>query len=159
MVRSFQRRMEENLYRLAERPKSYLRVLSLLVWSASVLLLYMLIIHPSAQSWPVWAAFAMFVLFSVIGEFLLRPARIPSARPLRRQVVVQQMARWRNNEMGVSLPPGTRFEIFVCHGGHGGGYGVRIKSADQRWITVAEYVSKEAAERLAGEANSRLCAW
>lgn len=160
-MRSLERHPEDTPYRFVDRPKARLRVVSLLVWGVSAFLLYMAVIDPPGQSWVVFGAFAIFGLccYSVIHEFLLRPARVTTVRPLQRQVVVEETARWRKNELTVSLPPGTRFETFLCDSDNDIAYGVRIKSVDKRWITVAEYVSKDAAERLAREANARLCGW
>jgi hypothetical protein len=87
---------------------------------------------------------------------MLRPTRVTTIRPLQRQVVVQETAPWRKNELVASIPPGARFEIFQCDGDNSLAHGVRIKSTDKGWLTVAEYVSKEDAEAIASAANSRL---
>jgi hypothetical protein len=35
-------------------------------------------------------------------------------------------------------------------------FGVRIRSKDDKWVTIADYLSKGAVEYLAGEANGKL---
>jgi hypothetical protein len=69
--------------------------------------------------------------------------------------MVQETARWRKKELVASIPPGARFEV-VQGDRDTNLYEVRIKSTDKGWVTVAEYVSKENAERIACDANSRL---
>jgi hypothetical protein len=71
-------------------------------------------------------------------------------------VVVEETAPWRKREIVVSIPAGTRFEIFECDSDNSVAHGVRIKSIDKGWFTVAEYVSREDAECLASDANSKL---
>jgi hypothetical protein len=75
--------------------------------------------------------------------------------PLQRQLVVQETARWRKKELVASIPRSARFEMVRCDSDMNL-YEVRIKSTDKGWVMVAEYVSKENAERMARDANSRL---
>jgi hypothetical protein len=100
-----------------------------------------------------------FCCYSVIHELMLRPTRVTTIRAAQRQVVVEETAPWRKREIVVAIPPGTRFEIFECDSDNSVAHGVRIKSMDKRWFTVAEYVSKENAECLASDANSKLPGW
>ena len=141
-----------------DRPKTILRVVSLLVWAVSAFLVYKVFVEPPLQTRVVWGVLAIFALccYSVINEFMLRPTRITTIRPLERRVVVQETARWRKKEVVVAIPPGTRFEVFPCDSDNTVAYGVRIKPAGKGWLTVAEYISKESAERVAREANSKL---
>jgi len=115
-------------------------------------------VDPPAELWARWGILAIFALccYSVIHEFMLRPTRVTTIRAAQRQVVVQETAPWRKSEIVVSIPPGTRFEIFECDSDNSVAHGVRIKSIDKGWFTVAEYVSKEDAECLASDANSKL---
>jgi hypothetical protein len=55
----------------------------------------------------------------------------------------------------VSLSAGARFEIAFCDRDMNL-YEVRIKSTNNDWVIVAEYESKENAERIARDANSEL---
>jgi hypothetical protein len=90
---------------------------------------------------------------------MLRPTRVTTIRPLERQVIVQETAQWRKKRLVASISPDVRFEVFQCESDNSLAHGVRIKSQDKGWITVAEYVSTENAERLAREANFRLREW
>jgi len=144
-------------YSLVHTPRSSLRLASLLVWSAAAFLLYKAVAEPSAPSWAFWCALAIFVFCccSVISEFMLQPTRVTTIRPLERQLLVQETATWRKKERMVSLSAGARFEIAFCDRDMNL-YEVRIKSTNNDWVIVAEYESKENAERIARDANSEL---
>jgi hypothetical protein len=157
-MRAFGSQIDDTPCTFIDAPKTSLRVASLLVWSVCAFLLYKAVVEPPSESWIVWGLFAMFAVccYSVIHEFMLRPMRVTTVRPLQRQIVIQETARWRRKELVASIPPGSRFEIFQCDSDNNQAYGVRIKSTDKGWVTVAEYVSKERSERLASDANSCL---
>ena len=144
-------------YSLVDGPKASLRIASLLVWSVSAFLLYKAVVEPPTESWVLWGVLAIFAVccYSVINEFMLRPTRVTTIRPLQRQLVVQETARWHKRELVVSIPTSARFEV-VHRDRDMNLYEVRIKSTDKGWVTVAEYVSKENGERMARDANSRL---
>ena len=86
---------------------------------------------------------------------MLRPTRVTTLWPLERRLLAQETAAWRKKELVVSIPPGALFEIAFCDRDTDL-YEVRIKSAENGWVTVAEYVSKNSAEHIARDANSRL---
>ena len=150
-------RTEDARYSLVHAPRSSLRIASLLVWSVSAFLLYKAVAEPSAPSWALWGALAIFVLccYSVINEFMLRPTRATTILPLERRLLVRETAAWRKKERALSIPPGARFEIAFCDR-DANLYEVRIKSTDKDWVIVAEYVAKEDAERIARDANYAL---
>jgi len=149
--------IEHSPYSLVHAPRSSLRIAALLVWSVSAFLLFKAVVEPTAPSWAFWGALAIFAVCccSVINEFMLRPTRTTTIRPVERQLFVQETAAWRKKELVVSISPGARFEIVFCDRDMNL-YEVRIKSANKGWITVAEYVSKQDAERIARDANSKL---
>src|SRR5258708_25344406 len=97
-------------YTFVDRPKISLRIVSLLVWGVSGFLLYKAVVEPPAELWARWGILAIFALccYSVIHEFMLRPARVTTIRAAQRQVVIQETAPWRKREIVASLPPGTR---------------------------------------------------
>ncbi len=148
----------EGAYTFVDRPKTSLKVVTLLVWTVSRYLIYKAVVQPPPQPWAVPGILLIFALcsYSVLHEFMLRPMRVTTIRPLERQIVVQETARWRKTERVISIPRGDRFEIFQCDSDNAVAHGVRIRSTDRKWLTVAEYLSKDAAEGLARDANSRL---
>jgi hypothetical protein len=154
-------RTEDSSYTFIDRPKTSLRIVSVLVWSVSAFLLYKGIVEPAPKAWILWGALAIFAVccYSLVHEFMLRPTRVTTIRPLERQVVVQETAPWCKKKLVASISPGIRFEVFQCESDNSLAYGVRIKSQDKGWFTVAEYVSMENAERLARDANSKLLGW
>ena len=148
---------EDTSHSLTHSPRRSLRLTSVLVWSVAAFLLYKAVRDPAAPSWASWGAFAMFALccYSVINEFMLRPTRTTTIQPRERQLLVQEIAAWRKKEKIISIAPGAVFEIAFCDR-DANLYEVRIKSAGKRWVLVADYVSKEDAERIARDANSKL---
>ena len=141
---------------LVDGPKTSFRIASLLVWSASAFLVYKAVVRWQT-GWILWLVIAFFGIccYGVVNEFMLRPTRVTTIRPLQRQLVVQETARWRKKELVASIPRSARFEVVRCDSDMNL-YEVRIKSTDKGWVTVAEYVSKENAERMARDANCRL---
>ena len=164
-MQEFGREIGDMPYVMVDRPKTSLRVASLLVWSACGFLFYKSVVDPPPESWALWGRLGMLAIFAmccyaVIREFMLRPTRVTTISALQqRQVVVQEIAPWRKRDIVASIPPGARFETFPCESDNDAVHGVRIKSVDKGWLTVAEYVPKQTAERLAREANSRLVGW
>jgi hypothetical protein len=112
-MQTFGSQAEDATYSLVNRPKASLRIASLLVWSVSAFLLYKAVAEPPAESWVLWGVLAIFAVccYGVINEFMLRPTRVTTIRPLERQLVVQGTARWHKKELIVSIPPGARFEV------------------------------------------------
>jgi hypothetical protein len=157
-VQIFGSRTENTPYTFVDRPKTSLRIVSVLVWSVSAFLLYKAIVESAPNPWILWGALAIFAVccYSLVHEFMLRPTRVTTIHPLERQVVVQETAAWRKKKLGASISPGIRFEVFQCESDNSLAHGVRIKSPDNGWLTIAEYVSAENAERLARQANFRL---
>ena len=156
-VQMFGPQTEDTPYSFVDRPRTSFRVVSVLVWTASAFLLYKAVMEPPTESWAFWGALAIFAVccYSVINEFMLRPTRVTTIRPVERQLVVQETALWRKKELIASIPRGACFEI-ALRDGDMNLYEVRIKSTNKGWVTVAEYVSKEDAARIARDANSRL---
>jgi hypothetical protein len=157
-MRALDVQIDDAPYTFVDSPKTSLRVVSLLVWSVCAFLLYKAVVDPPSESLVMWGVCVLFAAccYSVIHEFMLRPMRVTTVLPMQRQIVVQETAPWRKREVVASIPPGARFDVFQCDSDNNCAYGVRIKLADKRSVTIAEYVSKEKAERLAGDANSRL---
>ena len=137
-------------------PRASLRIASALVWSVAAFLLYKAL-DPSAPPWALWGTSAIFALtcYSVLNEFMLRPTRVTTIRPEEREILIQETARWHNKEFVVPITPGARFEVAFCDR-DSDLYEVRIKAAGRNPVVVAEYVSKQEAERIARDANSRL---
>jgi hypothetical protein len=90
------------------RPKSTLRVVTLAVWGVAGFLLYKAVMEPSSEPWVLRAIVGFFVLccYLVIREFKLRPTRITTVCPLRRQIQVQETAPWRKRRVVASVPLG-----------------------------------------------------
>ena len=100
---------------------------------------------------------AFFVLCSclVIREFMLRPTRATSYDPLKRKMVIQETAVWRNKQQVALINRGSRFEVFHCDSDPTVlVYGVRIRSTDNEWVTIADFLPKDRAEDLARDRRS-----
>jgi len=149
---------DDTLFTFVDRPKASLRIVTLAVWAVASFLLYKALIERPPQPWVLRLALAFFVLCCclVLREFMLRPVRVTTVCPLRRQVVIRETAPWHKRQRATTIPPGARFEIFQCDSDDVAYFGVRIRSQDKSWLTVAEFLSKENAEDLADEANDRL---
>jgi hypothetical protein len=157
-VDAFGPEIEKTPYTFTDERKINLRVVSVLVWSVSAFLLYKGVVETPIDVRVWWITIAIFVLCSgsVVYEFMYRPRRVTTIRLQERQVVIQETAPWRSKSLVASIPPGMHFEVFQCDSDNTVAHGVRIRSSEKRWITVAEYVSREKAELLAREANLRL---
>ncbi len=141
-----------------DRPKVSLRAVTLAVWGVGGFLLYKAVVERPPGPWILTAALAFFAVcsYAVIWEFMCRPVRVTTIRASRREVVVQETAPWRRKEIVSSIPPGGRFETFPCDSDNVMYFGVRIRSQGGKWVTIADYLSKGAAEYLAREANGKL---
>jgi hypothetical protein len=146
-----------DLTSLVDRPKARVRVVTVGVWAVSAFLLYKAVVEPPAQS-VVWTVVGMFLLCTVltIREFLFRPIRVTTIRPRSREVVLEEAAPLRRRRSVKSLPFGTKFEITLCDSDNSLAYEVRIRTADNKWLTVADYLSKEEAKIMADRANAEL---
>lgn len=141
-------------YTFVDRPKTSLKVVSVVVWIVTAFLMYKALVEPPEERWAVFMMFAVFCAcsYAVMHEFLLRPTRQTTIHPLQRRVVVQETSWGRNRELVRSIAPDTRFEIFECDSDNSAAYGVRVKAMENGWLTVAEFLSKTHAERLMREA-------
>jgi hypothetical protein len=146
---------------LMDRPKTSVRVVTVAVWAVSAFLLYKAVVEPPAQSVVGWIVVGMFLLYTVltIREFLLRPVRVTTIRPRSREVVLEEAAPLRKRRSVKSLPFGSKFEISLCDSDNTLAYEVRIRTADNRWLTVADFLSKHEAEDMANRANAELNGW
>jgi hypothetical protein len=143
---------------LVDRPKGAMKVVSVLVWMVASFLMYKVFAEPPESRWVVFGVVTIFCAcsYAVLREFLLRPTRRTAIHARERRIVIQETA-WRlNREVVGSIGPDTRFEIFECDTDNNVAYGVRVKSAREGWITVADFVKKSHAERLARDANRAL---
>lgn len=157
-MRTRRSRSDEPTFTFVDPPKTGLRVASLIVWCGSAFLLYKAGVGAPSEGRVLWGALGIFAVccYSVVHEFMLRPMRVTTIFPSRRQVVVEETAPWRKRQKVTAIHPGARFEVFRCDSDNAEGYGVRIRSQHNGWLTIAEYVSEENAERLARDANSRV---
>jgi hypothetical protein len=146
---------------LVDRPKTSVRVVTVAVWTVSAFLLYKAVVEPPAQSLVWWVVFGMFLLCTVltIREFLFRPVRVTTIRPRSREVVLEESAPLRKRRSVKCLPLGSKFEISLCDSDNTLAYEVRIRTADNRWLTVADFLSKHEAEDMADRANAELNGW
>jgi hypothetical protein len=144
-VQTFESRDDELTFTLVDPRKAGLRIASLIVWCGSVFLLYKAAVEAPSEGWVLWGTLGIFAVccYSVVHEFMLRPMRVTTVFPWRRQIVVQETAPWRKRQKVTSIPPAARFEVFRCDSDNAEGYGVRVRSQDNGWLTIAEYVSEK----------------
>jgi hypothetical protein len=100
----------------------------------------------------------MFILCTVltVRELSFRPVRVTTIRSRSREVVLEEAAPLRKRRSVKSLPFGAKFEISLGDSDNSLAYEVRIRTADNKWLTIAEYLSKEEAEIIADRANAEL---
>jgi hypothetical protein len=146
---------------LVDRPKTSVRVVTVGVWMVSAFLLYKAMVEPPAQRVVWWLVVGMFILCTVltIREFLFRPVRVTTIRPRSRELVLEEAAPLRKRRSVKSLPFGSKFEIALCDSDNTLAYEVRIRTADNKWLTVADFLSKHEAEEMAESANAQLNGW
>lgn len=143
---------------LVDKPKTSVRVVTVAVWAVSAFLLYKAVVEPPAQSVFWWAVVGMFTLCTVLAirELLFRPVRVTTIRPRSREVVLEEAAPLRKRRSIDSIPFGAKFEIALCDSDNTLAYEVRIRTANNRWLTVADFLSREKAEDMADRANDEL---
>jgi hypothetical protein len=143
---------------IVDRPKTSVRIATFAVWTVSCFLLYKAVLEPPAQSVVWWIVVGMFTLcsFLTIREFLLRPVRITTIRPRSRELVLEETALLRKRRSVTTLPFGSKFEISLCDSDNTQAYEVRVRTADKKWLTVADFLSKHHAEEIADRANAEL---
>jgi hypothetical protein len=141
-----------------DRPKTSVRIVTVAVGTVSAFLLYQAVVEPPAQRIIWWVVFGTFILCTLLAirEFLFRPVRVTTIKPTRREVVLDESAPLRRRRSITSLPHGSRFEITLCDSDNRLAYEVRIRAADNKWITIADFLSKEEAEVMADRANADL---
>jgi hypothetical protein len=146
---------------LVDRPKTSVRVVTVGVWTVSAFLLYKAMVESPVQSVFWWTVVGMFILCTVLTlrEFLFRPVRVTTIRPTSREVVLEEAAPLRKRRSVKSLPLGSKFEISLCDSDNTLAYEVRIRTADNKWLTVADFLSKLEAEEMADRANAELNGW
>ena len=144
-----------------DRPKTNIRVVTVGVWAVSTFLVYKAIVEPPAQRVIWWIAVGMFILCTVltIREFLFRPVRVTTIRARDREIVLEEHALLRKRRWVSSVPLGSKFEISLCDSDNALAYEVRIRTADNKWLTIAEYLSKHEAEEMADRANAAMSGW
>jgi len=142
---------------IVDRPKMHLKLGSLLVLGGTGFLLYKSIMVPSLSGWQEAGPCAIFALscYAVVREFRLRPTRRTTIDADRHQVIVRESAAWRERELAGTVASGDRFEVYTCDH-ETGSRGVRIKTAERKWLVIAEYLRKEDAEWLMRKANVKL---
>ena len=143
-----------NQFTFVDRPKTYLKIVTLMIWGVACFLLYKALGEP-VLSWPLPITSAFFVLCSclVLREFLFRPTRVTTLNPDHSEIVIQETAPLRRRRVAASLSKASRFEVRQCDSENTASFEVRIQSNDRGWVIVAEYLSKNAAEHLADDAN------
>jgi hypothetical protein len=143
-------------FKYVDKPKTNMRIVTLLVWGVSCFLGFKAVTEPPSDRWVLPLVLGFFVLCSslLVGEFMLRPTRTTCYDPVQRKLVIQETARWRKKEQVASISPSERFQVFHCDSDPSVlVYGVRIRSTDNDWLTIADYLPKERAEDLARQAN------
>ena len=143
-------------FRYVDKPKTNMRIVTLLVWGVSCFLGFKAITEPPSDGWVLPLVLGFFVLCSslLVREFMLRPTRTTFYDPAQRKLVIQGAARWRKKERVASISPSERFQVFHCDSDPSVlVYGVRIRSTDNDWLTIADYLPRERADELARQAN------
>jgi hypothetical protein len=170
IVPSLQPDVDDSISTFVDRPKRALRVVTMAIWGVACFLLYEAVVTKPDELWvlprdgrifrlwvlPGTAGFFAWCCCLVVREFKLRPTRVTTVCRLRREVVVQETAPWRKRRVVASVSPGSRFEIFRCDGSDVMYFGVRIRSQEDSWVTIADYLLKNQAEDLARAANAKL---
>jgi hypothetical protein len=148
----------EDTFTIVDRPKLSLRLVSLAVWSVSAFLFYKAMVEPPRSHAVLWGVFGIFALCSILllREFFFRPVRVTMICPERREIVLEESAPLRKRRVVTAIPAGDDFQIFRCDSDNDIAYGVRIRSKDKGWLTIAEYVPKQKAEEMARHANAKL---
>lgn len=147
---------DSGTFTYVDKPKAHMRITTLLVWGASCVLLYKAFTVPPDNPWIFWLVVGFFGLCSslLVREFMLSPTRTTSYDLAQRKLVIQETSPWRKKERIASISRGERFQVFHCDSDPSVlVYGVRIRSIDNEWITIADYLPKDRADDLARQAN------
>lgn len=149
----------DGVYTVVDRRRPAVKAMTALVWFGASYMLYRVKLQPPAdQPFAVPGTIVFFAVcsFLLVYELMLHPIRVTTIRPLQREVVIRETARWRKRERVMPIGPGIYFEMHRWDSEASSSYGVRFRSPNKKWLTIAEHLSKDEAERIAREANARL---